>query len=585
MHDGQIRSIIYRELFYFFTSRRADGRPGVASARDLPRPLSRSLVHLYSLGRKRTIGLVDTDLADQIASALSQWSAELWAELDRSTAPGDDAQWDRTAPFDDQIAAARTRWPEHESRWHRIETRYRAAHGDAGRRAVSHEFEEAAGGLDKTRHERSQERALRLVATPLADHLNEVIPRLAAAQDACRRNFLRACSWNLFDDSWRTPDWTVFDRARAVLERDPGLASLSQTIVRGAVGGEPRTVWRTVRTTETVRREVDIGLGDVLGVSGRGDIRSALGSELGLLAWPETEDLFARKLAEREVMALEYERAEIQTTERERRERVQRPAPIRPGPVIVCVDTSGSMQGLPEGVARAISLGLVREAIQHRRDLRLLAIQRGMKEVHVPGGERAAASHDTNDTVVGQAPSRVDESVLRELQAFLSAPMGGGSDISPTLAAALRHLPRADDEVADVLMVSDIRFPKIGPAHLRTMYTLQQRGVARFHALTINTLPIEDPLNLFDYRALLCGGCAGSDRTRFPRLSRRVRARGVSRRCTYEPDISPVCVKTTHLKRVFLPLFRYCPPPRNHVVRARRAIRDNPTGFSPYLAV
>ncbi|MCG8479299.1 MAG: hypothetical protein MI724_09415 [Spirochaetales bacterium] len=500
MQTGQIRSIVYRELFQFFTSRRADGRPGVASARDLPRPLSRSLVHLYALIRKRTIALVDTDLADQIASALSQWSAELWVELDRSAETDDSAEWSGDAPFDGRLASVRRLWPEHELKWTLIEERHRSARGDAGRGAIAHELERSVTALNKTRRERSQERALRLVATPLADHLNEVIPRLAAAQEACRRNFLRACSWDLFDDSWSTPDWSVFDRARDVLERDPGLAALSQMISRGAAGDEPRLVWRTIRTPELIHRDVDVGLGDVLGVNGRGDLRSALGSELALLAWPETEDLFARKLAEREIMSLEYRRTRTQTIERERWARVQLPAPVRPGPLIVCLDTSGSMQGLPERIARAISLGLVREAIGNRRDLRLLAIQRGLKEVHVPGVERTSVSYHSADTVVGEAPSRVDESVLRELQTFLSAPMGGGSDISPTLGTALGHLPRGEDEVADVVMVSDIRFPKIGPSHLRTMYELQQRGLARFHALTINALPIEDPLNLFDYR-------------------------------------------------------------------------------------
>ncbi len=500
MQTGQIRSIVYRELFQFFTSQRADGRPGVASARDLPRPLSRSLVHLYSLIRKRTIALVDTDLADQIASALSQWFAELWAELDRSTETGDSAKWSGDVPFDVRLASARTQWPEQESRWARIGARRRSARGDAGRSAIAHELEEAVRTLNEMRRERGRERALRLVATPLADHLNEVIPRLAAAQEACRRSFLRSCSWDLFDDSWSTPDWSVFDRARVVLESAPGLAALSQMIARGAAQDEPRTVWRTVRTIETVPTKVDIGIGDVLGVNGRGDLRSALGSELALLAWPETEDLFARKLAERDIMSLEHRRTRTKTTEEERWERVQLPAPVRPGPLIVCLDTSGSMQGPPERVARAISLGLVREAIKNRRDLRLLAIQHGLKEVHVPGAHGDSAAYHSADTVVGEAPSRVDESVLRELQAFLSAPMGGGSDISPTLGTALGHLPRDENEVADVLMVSDIRFPKIGPAHLRTMYELQQRGLARFHALTINALPIEDPLNLFDYR-------------------------------------------------------------------------------------
>ncbi|MCG8477617.1 MAG: hypothetical protein MI724_00850, partial [Spirochaetales bacterium] len=249
MRTGQIRSIIYREVFRFFTSLRAEGRPGVASARDLPRPLSRSLVHLYSLIRKRTIALVDTDLADQIASALSQWSAELWVELDRAAETDDATESGGDASFERRLAAARERWPERESEWALIERRRHSARGDAGRSAITHELDKTVDGLNEIHRERSRERALRLVATPLADHLNEVVPRLAAAQEACRRNFLRACHWDLFDDSWSTPDWSVFDRARVVLERDPGLAALSQMISRGAAADEPRLVWRTVRTT------------------------------------------------------------------------------------------------------------------------------------------------------------------------------------------------------------------------------------------------------------------------------------------------------------------------------------------------
>ena len=114
----------------------------------------------------------------------------------------------------------------------------------------------------------------------------------------------------------------------------------------------------------------------------------------------------------------------------------------RRGPLVVCVDTSYSMTGAREGLAKAVALAAARAASDQRRACVVLAFGASdeLAELELPGPADPA-----------RAPERLDG-----LLDFLERGFGGGTDvISPLRRAVALLRGRAAFADADVLLVSD----------------------------------------------------------------------------------------------------------------------------------
>ena len=204
------------------------------------------------------------------------------------------------------------------------------------------------------------------------------------------------------------------DELATVLERVPELQAIADRLGRLAASE------RAARGVERGGRQT------VVGVTTGGELSDVLPCELALLADPETEDLFYARLAERRLLSLELSGDGEGATVRAR----------RPGPVIACVDTSGSMQGAPEALAKAAILAVARRVLGAGRRMTVLLF----------GGRGAV-------TEIALSPSRVD---LGALFALLMTSYYGGTDLDGPLGRALdlrESAPGMRD--ADLLLVTD----------------------------------------------------------------------------------------------------------------------------------
>jgi uncharacterized protein with von Willebrand factor type A (vWA) domain len=525
-----IRAALYRELYQFFTSERHGPRPSIASGRDLPHPLARGLVHFYSLLRTATLDAITDSLADLVAAAVSEWFSALWSDLDGSAvedgihavggatvASGGDAPG-RDAPLQERLEWYRSHQGHDDPFARRVDRRLAAATLPAEHAAIRREVDAAIERLRRQLWETSRERAIRLVATPLADHLNEVIPPIAAADDRCRSVFHRPGTWEIFEDSWRAVSWTAITAANEILDSDSEMQRLTESIVRGPLVDETKTFRRQVETLVRRRELFDRGYGTVTGMRGQSGVELALPGELALLATPETEDVFSRKLADQGVLALANDRVGVRESVHSVMEWREVAVPVQLGPVFVCIDTSGSMAGIAERVAGAVLLGLVRASLPDHRQIEITATRDGLSRVSIPSipGDGAIPPdsnspdnerlHDGFDpelatipgSLPGISPSRIHERALRALNRLLDRPTSSGSDVDPALEVALEAISGLDRKVADLVIISDMRFPRIGPHHRSRLGELQRAGMVRSHAVTIGEKPMQDPLNTFD---------------------------------------------------------------------------------------
>ncbi|MFP4153217.1 MAG: hypothetical protein ACLFSV_10265 [Alkalispirochaeta sp.] len=498
-------AVLYRELFTFF-SHHEKGRPGPSSSIDLPRPLARGLVHFFELLRSETIAAIDDDLADQFARALGRWFAQLWRQLWENTEPAalaGDTREDISEP-ESIVSLLAAAWPEEHERWDRGLRAIRSTPDPAVRDALVRSLISEGDRLAAKQREYRVERALRLVTAPLADHLNDVAPSIRVQANRITAAFGRPGVWDLFDPLWDNVAWDALAPILHTAQSEPDLETFAHRIVRGVQPPAQRTVRHEEKVTIIDRTTVEEGYGAIGGLTTTASLELALPSELALLAHPETEELFLRKRVEHAILALRperYRRIESKRTET-RWERVS--LPLARGPLFVCIDTSGSMIGLPEEIAAAATLLLVREGIRQRRRIEVIAVHDTLRTARFGDDEpRTDVGPSGAGGISAYAPPRVAPEGVLDLIALLKPSAPVGADVSPALEAALFRIessPDAGQDVVDLLLISDIQTPKIGPGHLNRLYRLQSNGWVRFHVLTVNKRPLEDPMNVFDYR-------------------------------------------------------------------------------------
>ncbi|GAA6143494.1 VWA domain-containing protein [Hydrogenophaga sp. 5NK40-0174] len=166
-----------------------------------------------------------------------------------------------------------------------------------------------------------------------------------------------------------------------------------------------------------------------------------LGSESACLTHPVWRRLWRARFAEARLLAYD-DRARIPSPlpqpwpEGEANERDQRSAGH--GPMIICLDTSGSMQGAPENVAKACVLQALR--IAHSSDRRCLLLSfGGPGELLQKELSRDAAGLDALLDTMGQS-------------------FDGGTDVQTPIERAILQTQQEGWQDADVLIVSDGEF-------------------------------------------------------------------------------------------------------------------------------
>ena len=208
---------------------------------------------------------------------------------------------------------------------------------------------------------------------------------------------------------------------------------------------------------------------EVRGVKRSGQIARMLASEAALVRHPLLKRLWRARFAEQQLLTYEDEAVLTQWRLQPDLRRVSasapHPLPLGRGPMLVCLDTSGSMRGAPENVAKACVLQALRSAHAARRACRLLAF----------GGAGELLEQDLALTTDG----------LGSLLDLMGQGFDGGTDVQTPLerAVALADTDPAYAQ-ADILVVSDGEFG-VTPATLELLRDCKARRGLRVHGILI----------------------------------------------------------------------------------------------------
>jgi len=270
---------------------------------------------------------------------------------------------------------------------------------------------------------------------------------------------------------WRRRGWSEMDGLRKQLADCRQLRDLVRSLGRGAGWGPLRR--SPVQAFDAAGRD---GLlrsileqQETRGLCRSDDLGRMLPAEAALLAKGRSQRpaklLFYAKRAERALLS--YERdgwTEQPTAVPNPLVREVRPTADR-GPILLCVDTSGSMRGKREVVAKALALECMRAAREQERGCYAFCF---------------AGPRDVTEMELGSDPAG-----LARLLDFLESTFNGGSNFDEPVKRCLGRLLEAEWANSDVLVVSDGELRPPADEWMRKLHGAKDKLGLRVHGLAL----------------------------------------------------------------------------------------------------
>jgi uncharacterized protein with von Willebrand factor type A (vWA) domain len=258
--------------------------------------------------------------------------------------------------------------------------------------------------------------------------------------------------WDLLRGMLASGGWQDVVRIRRLLDRLPELARIVRGLGRAQAAEDidpsSRSNLPLMEQTSAVHdrtRTVRIPElpGETRGIRRSDRVARMLPAEAILLGHPRLRLVWHARRAERTLLCYEDDDRLQEVVHEQVSVWRSSPQPrpdrrLEMGPIIACVDTSGSMQGGAEAVAKATVLMAVRTAHAQKRACHVFAFS-GPEEIV-------------------ELKLSVDIEGIGALATFLGQTFRGGTDICGPLARSLDMLEDAELKLADLLIVSDGEF-------------------------------------------------------------------------------------------------------------------------------
>ena len=285
--------------------------------------------------------------------------------------------------------------------------------------------------------------------------------------------------WDLSEGTFETSGFEILDTFAKLLENDESLQELAEIL--GKQSRAQSTFEKELRDKVVIKSEwkpKNAYRGEINGLKYSNDISCVLPSELALLRNPATKKLFQLKFAQKQLLSYNYRtKEELKKQEAEQEEvSVEKKEPK--GPIIVCVDTSGSMQGTPENIAKTVTFALSKIAIEEERKCYLISFSTGIETL------------DLSDFSEGAS--------IGKLVSFLRKSFNGGTDATPALKHSLEMLQRNVYKNADVLMISDFVMDTL-PTDLVNSIEEEKKKNTCFYSLVIGSSGNQNTIKAFNH--------------------------------------------------------------------------------------
>ncbi|WP_406661376.1 VWA domain-containing protein [Methanolobus sp. ZRKC3] len=210
-------------------------------------------------------------------------------------------------------------------------------------------------------------------------------------------------------------------------------------------------------------RKIDVTSNEmVVGIELGRDLENVIPQELALLSDSDVALLFDLKYVENRLMCFSKHGYKNEIFEEEIQKTVTVVDEEKMGPIIICVDSSNSMQGAPEYIAKALTLSIVSRAATQNRKCYLINF---------------STSIETLDLTPPKG--------IHDLIDFLKMSFHGGTDVVPALYEGVKMMQDENYEKADLLVISDFVFSPLS-SDIVSLCKKQKENENRFFAVAIS---------------------------------------------------------------------------------------------------
>ncbi len=269
--------------------------------------------------------------------------------------------------------------------------------------------------------------------------------------------------WDMSKGNWQRINFDILKRYADLLEKDEALKALVDMLGRmqQAEKEYEEELFKEI-VVKTEWQAHSAAKSDIVGVHDSDDLSSMLPSETALLADSTLQMLFLKKYAEKKLQTFEHQSRSLFYREEEIQNSRLKEKEEKKGPFILCVDTSGSMHGTPETVAKSLCLAMLKIAVRENRKCYLISFSTTIQTLEL------SDLRNSLDKVID----------------FLSMSFNGGTDAEPAFNEALKMLKTENFKKADVIMISDFIMSDLAPSLLKQI-TAAKENKTNFHSLVI----------------------------------------------------------------------------------------------------
>lgn len=282
--------------------------------------------------------------------------------------------------------------------------------------------------------------------------------------------------WDLSSGIWQKTNLNVLTKYAEFLENEQSIRKLAEML--GRMKSDERELEEQERNVKIFKNEWQTehaSKAELVGICESDDLNNLLPSEIALLSDKSLETSFFKKYSEKKLMTFEYEAKILAQKEETIKQKQFRPKKKEKGPIILCIDTSGSMHGEPEQVAKAVAFAVLRVALRDKRQCYLISFSTQIETLKL--GE-------------------LKDSLLKILD-FLAMSFYGGTDAEPALKEALRQIKEEEYKDADILVISDFIMDNLSP-EISDKIIEAKKMKNRFYSLVISPNANEKTLSVFD---------------------------------------------------------------------------------------
>ena len=282
--------------------------------------------------------------------------------------------------------------------------------------------------------------------------------------------------WDLSSGIWQRTDLNILSKYAEFLENEQSIKDLAEML--GRMKSDLRELEEQEQIVKVFKNEwhtEHASKAELVGVCESDDLNSLLPSEIALLAEKQLETVFFKKFAEKKLMTFEYEAKILAKKEETLKRKQLTPKKKEKGPVILCVDTSGSMHGEPETIAKAVAFAILRIALRDKRRCYLISFSTKINTLEL---------------------DNLRES-LEKIIDFFGMSFHGGTDAEPALEEALLQIKKAEYADSDVLVISDFIMDRL-PVETSKKIEDAKKQKNRFHSLVISPNSNQRALTIFD---------------------------------------------------------------------------------------